>query len=80
MSDETRELRWSTGKGGRKGYHITWYGCAPQDNTKTVRNASKIGEVTDAIRSLKNSYATGIDAIRAEAFKVDLSTFVGVLE
>ena len=37
-------------------------------NTPTIR------EVADAIRSLKNGKATGIDAIHAETLKVDLPT------
>ena len=42
-------------------------------NTPTVR------EVAEAIRSIKNSKATGIDAIHADMLKVDLPTSVVVL-
>ena len=42
-------------------------------NTPTVR------ELADAIRSLKNGKATGIDTIHAEMLKIDLQTSVGVL-
>ena len=38
-----------------------------------------VKEVKDAIRSLKNGKATGIDAIHAEMLKVDFPTSVGVL-
>ena len=58
-------------------------------NTVTPPPASKdleisvgtptVKEVKDAIRSLKNGKATGIDAIHAEMLKVDLPTSVGVL-
>ena len=42
-------------------------------------NKPTVREVADAIKSLKNVNATGIDAIDAEMLKVDLPTSVGVL-
>ena len=42
-------------------------------------NKTTVKEVKDAIRSLKNGKATGVDAIPAEMLKVDLPTSVGIL-